>query len=39
MQNMKKLFIGKREISIETAPFVIPEIGINHEGDVKKAKK
>ena len=29
--------IGNREISDNTAPFVIAEIGINHEGSIDKA--
>ncbi len=29
--------IGKRIIGLEHAPFVIAEIGINHEGSIKKA--
>ncbi|NQV96276.1 MAG: N-acetylneuraminate synthase family protein [Acidimicrobiaceae bacterium] len=29
--------IGKRMIGVEYPPFVIAEVGINHEGDVKKA--
>ena len=39
VQNLRKLFIGKREIGVEKEPFVIPEIGINHDGNIKKAKK
>ena len=31
--------IGNREIGPEHRPFVIPEIGINHEGDVAKARR
>lgn len=31
--------IGKRKIGEDFAPFVIAEIGINHEGDMKKAKR
>ena len=34
---MKKFKIGNREISDNTAPFVIAEIGINHEGSIDKA--
>ena len=34
---MKKFKIGNREISDSTAPFVIAEIGINHEGSIDKA--
>jgi sialic acid synthase SpsE len=29
--------IGSRKIGIDYPPLVIPEIGINHEGDIKKA--
>lgn len=31
--------IGKRKIGKDYPPLVIAEIGINHEGDIKKAKK
>lgn len=31
--------IGERKIGEAFAPFVIAEIGINHEGDIKKAKQ
>jgi len=31
--------IGKRKIGLDYPPFVIAEIGINHEGNFKKAKK
>lgn len=31
--------IDKRKIGEEYPPFIIPEIGINHEGDFKKAKQ
>ena len=34
---LKKFKIGNREISDNTAPFVIAEIGINHEGSIDKA--
>ena len=34
---MQKFKIGNREISDNTAPFVIAEIGINHEGSIDKA--
>jgi N-acetylneuraminate synthase len=34
---MKTLKIGKRFIGKDYAPFVIPEIGINHEGSLKTA--
>ena len=31
--------IGKRKIGVDFPPFVIAEIGINHEGNLQKAKK
>lgn len=34
-----KIIIEDREIGPEFSPFIIPEIGINHEGDFGKAKK
>lgn len=40
--NMKKspyIQIGKRKIGKDFPPFVIPEIGINHEGNLAKAKQ
>ena len=33
------MFIGGRQIGPDQPPFVIAEIGINHEGDVRKAKR
>jgi len=33
------LAIGGRDVGQEFAPFVIAEIGINHEGDLKKARR
>ena len=36
---MNDFNIGKREIGPEFKPFVIAEIGINHEGDYQKAKR
>ena len=36
---MKSLSIGSRKIGPEYPVFVIAEVGINHEGDVLKAKK
>jgi sialic acid synthase SpsE len=33
------MFIGGRQIGPEQPPFVIAEIGINHEGDVGKARR
>ncbi len=35
----EKIVINGREIGLDFKPFVIPEIGINHEGDFQKAKK
>ena len=34
----KNFFIGDIKIGIDETPLVIPEIGINHEGDLKIAK-
>ncbi len=36
---MKEITIKKRKIGANYAPFVIAEVGINHEGDMAKAKK
>jgi len=36
---MRKFRIGEREIGDNQTPFVIAEVGINHEGDFEKAKK
>lgn len=36
---MRELIIKKRKIGPKYSPFVIAEIGINHEGDFKKALK
>ena len=36
---MKEINIKKRKIGDKCAPFVIAEVGINHEGDMAKAKK
>jgi N-acetylneuraminate synthase len=33
------MFIGGRQIGPEQSPFVIAEIGINHEGDLDKARR
>ena len=33
------MFIGSREIGPDQPPFVIAEIGINHEGDIGKARR
>src|SRR3990170_3852623 len=37
VKKMIEIVIGKRKIGIQYPPLVIPEIGINHEGDIKKA--
>ncbi|MGB3409665.1 MAG: N-acetylneuraminate synthase family protein [Microthrixaceae bacterium] len=34
-----ELVIGNRRIGVEHAPYVVPEIGINHEGDMDKARR
>ena len=34
---MERIAIANREISHDTYPFIIAEVGINHEGDVEKA--
>ena len=34
-----KISINGRMIGVDYSPFVIPEIGINHEGNFKKAKQ
>jgi N-acetylneuraminate synthase len=34
---IKPFQLGRRTIGSEEPPFVIPEVGINHEGDVRKA--
>lgn len=36
---MDYIQIGNRKIGKDYKPFVIPEVGINHEGDFDKAKK
>tara|TARA_R110000744_G_scaffold142854_1_gene254631 strand:+ start:6964 stop:8001 length:1038 start_codon:yes stop_codon:yes gene_type:complete len=36
---MNSFVIDNREISVDSPPFVIAEIGINHNGDLSKAKK
>lgn len=33
------MFIGRRQIGPDQPPFVIAEIGINHEGDIGKARR
>lgn len=39
MKKVPSIQIGKRKIGAAYAPFVIAEIGINHEGSMKKAKQ
>lgn len=39
MKKAPALTIAGRKIGVEYAPFVIAEIGINHEGSMKKAKR
>lgn len=39
MSTKPSLSIGERRIGPDYPPFVIAEIGINHEGDIKKAKR
>ena len=39
MNKINEIKIGTRLIGKNFPPFVIPEIGINHEGDISKAKK
>lgn len=36
---MKEITIKNRKIGLEYPPFVIVEIGINHEGDINKARR
>jgi len=36
---MKEIIIKNRKIGFKYSPFVIAEVGINHEGDMRKAKK
>ena len=36
---MKSFVIDNREINVDNPPFIIAEIGINHNGDLSKAKK
>ena len=36
---MNNFVIGNREINVDSPPFVIAEIGINHNGDMSKARK
>ena len=37
--NTKSIKLGSRNISNLTAPYVIAEIGVNHEGSLEIAKK
>lgn len=39
MKTKNEFKIGSRLIGKKYTPFVIPEIGINHEGDISKAKQ
>ena len=39
MKSNDEFKIGTRTIGKKYPPFIIPEIGINHEGDLSKAKK
>lgn len=39
MSTKPSLSIGERRIGPDYPPFVIAEIGINHEGDIQKAKR
>ncbi len=39
MKKKNEIKIGSRLIGKNHPPFIIPEIGINHEGDMTKAKK
>ncbi len=39
MKKKNEIKIGSRLIGKNHPPFIIPEIGINHEGDISKAKK
>ncbi len=36
---MSEFSIGARKVGLEHPPLVIPEIGINHDGDVEKARR
>ena len=36
---IKEIKIGSRKIGPKFPPFIIPEIGINHNGNYNKAKK
>ena len=36
---MNEIQIGDRKIGLNHEPFIIAEIGINHEGDINKAKR
>ena len=39
MKNKNEIKLGSRLIGINHPPLVIPEIGINHEGNIVKAKQ
>lgn len=36
---MNSIMLGKREITPHSLPYIIAEIGVNHEGSMKKAKE
>ena len=37
--NIKSVLLGKRILNDMSKPYVIAEIGVNHEGSIKTAKK
>ena len=37
--NKKNLIIGKRILEEDSKPYIIAEIGVNHEGSLDKAKE
>lgn len=39
MKPLKKIYLGKTEISDNSSPYLIAEIGINHNGDIQIAKR
>ena len=36
---MKKLKLGRKTISVDSAPYIIAEIGVNYENNMDRAKK
>ena len=36
---MNEIFLGKRKINSFSKPYIIAEIGVNHEGSINLAKK